>query len=400
MIPLSTGDNHWSKVLQVNKENKHFRYKRHHRMCQGVGVGSDASTSTSCTSSSGCGIGNRLGRGIIDGNRFLSNLSMRVRVWLQSKRKYEVSPVDENNANCHSPQSLHRSSQCQEREQDQDRNKYTSSSSRDAAEAMLLPFCEPEGSRESRLHTQNGRRRSSTHAYGGSNAITLKDDFIIISQVNHHPELKRKEATNIGMSHTSLGLANFLRRKLSNQNNSLTPSKTGPSSSASPSSSYSSSSAASSSLLKPMYYSSSSSSSSHHQASSYSHNQSSSTATSSSGYSSSRITSTNLSSSLPTSGLTTKEISGMGSGLSMTIKHPVVDINIEFAEHHEHDKYRGRASTETNPLKLPLSHNSKAPPAQVITPATRALSRSQQLRQSRNKYMKLLQKAGQLSPGR
>ncbi|KAH9524580.1 hypothetical protein Btru_027256 [Bulinus truncatus] len=74
---------------------------------------------------------------------------------------------------------------------------------------------------------------------------------------------------------------------------------------------------------------------------------------------------------------------------------PVVDINIEFADHCP--PVDSRSHFATNPLKL---NQNQSPKTAIMTPATRALSRSQQLRQSRNKYMKLLQKTGQLSPGR
>lgn len=76
-------------------------------------------------------------------------------------------------------------------------------------------------------------------------------------------------------------------------------------------------------------------------------------------------------------------------------KKPVVDINIEFAD--QIPAPEPRSHFISNPLKLNQNHTSKT---SIMTPATRALSRSQQLRQSRNKYMKLLQKTGQLSPGR
>ncbi|XP_005089942.1 uncharacterized protein LOC101849740 [Aplysia californica] len=75
-------------------------------------------------------------------------------------------------------------------------------------------------------------------------------------------------------------------------------------------------------------------------------------------------------------------------------QHPVVDINIEFADA---VAVKPRSHFASNPLKL---DQNQTPKTAIMTPATRALSRSQQLRQSRNKYMKLLQKAGQLSPGR
>lgn len=74
---------------------------------------------------------------------------------------------------------------------------------------------------------------------------------------------------------------------------------------------------------------------------------------------------------------------------------PVVDINIEFADHCP--PVDSRSHFVANPLKLNQNHT---PKTAIMTPSTRALSRSQQLRQSRSKYMKLLQKAGQLSPGR
>ncbi|CAL1527705.1 unnamed protein product, partial [Lymnaea stagnalis] len=76
-------------------------------------------------------------------------------------------------------------------------------------------------------------------------------------------------------------------------------------------------------------------------------------------------------------------------------KKPIVDINIEFADHATPTE--PRSHFVANPLKLNQTHT---PKTAIMTPATRALSRSQQLRQSRNKYMKLLQKTGQLSPGR
>lgn len=76
-------------------------------------------------------------------------------------------------------------------------------------------------------------------------------------------------------------------------------------------------------------------------------------------------------------------------------KKPIVDINIEFAD--QVTPVEPRSHFAANPLKLNQNHT---PKTAIMTPASRALSRSQQLRQSRNKYMKLLQKAGQLSPGR
>lgn len=79
----------------------------------------------------------------------------------------------------------------------------------------------------------------------------------------------------------------------------------------------------------------------------------------------------------------------------ITLKSPVMDIKIEFAE--QCTSVEPRSHFAANPLKL---NQNQTPKTAIMTPATRALSRSQQLRQSRNKYMKLLQKTGQLSPGR
>lgn len=75
-------------------------------------------------------------------------------------------------------------------------------------------------------------------------------------------------------------------------------------------------------------------------------------------------------------------------------KFPIVDISVEFVDQTSHVP---RSHFVTNPLKL---NQNQTPRTAIMTPTARALSRSQQLRQSRNKYMKLLQKAGQLSPGR
>ncbi|CAG5134662.1 unnamed protein product, partial [Candidula unifasciata] len=72
-------------------------------------------------------------------------------------------------------------------------------------------------------------------------------------------------------------------------------------------------------------------------------------------------------------------------------KRPVVNINIEFAD--QVMPVEPRSYFAANPLKLNQNHT---PKTAIMTPFTRALSRSQQLRQSRNKYMKLLQKTGQL----
>lgn len=81
--------------------------------------------------------------------------------------------------------------------------------------------------------------------------------------------------------------------------------------------------------------------------------------------------------------------------VSAAYKGPVVNINIEFAD--QSTPVECRSQFAANPLRLNQRQLSQT---SIMTPTTRALSRSQQLRQSRNKYMKLLQKAGQLSPGR
>ncbi|CAG5127822.1 unnamed protein product [Candidula unifasciata] len=80
--------------------------------------------------------------------------------------------------------------------------------------------------------------------------------------------------------------------------------------------------------------------------------------------------------------------------ISATYKGPMVNINIEFADQGTPTECRSQFAA--NPLRLNQRQLSQT---SIMTP-TRTLSRSQQLRQSRNKYIKLLQKAGQLSPGR
>ncbi|BFY98065.1 hypothetical protein BsWGS_01105 [Bradybaena similaris] len=81
--------------------------------------------------------------------------------------------------------------------------------------------------------------------------------------------------------------------------------------------------------------------------------------------------------------------------VSAAYRGPIVNINIEFAD--QSTPVECRSQFAANPLRLNQRQLSQT---SIMTPTTRALSRSQQLRQSRNKYMKLLQKAGQLSPGR
>ncbi|GFO08475.1 hypothetical protein PoB_003498000 [Plakobranchus ocellatus] len=303
------GDTHWSKVLQVNPEDASwFENRRGTRMCQSFHFGHRSSF--------------RAGR---DGNKsgatcrpaptrvtkpappsakaaepgLLATIVTRIRQWLQSKRRYEVSPgggTDNENARKNSPRSC--------------------GGGKDATGLSI------SSGGPGPVNSSNGLRRES-----------IKEDYLIISKVNdYHPELQRTEASHphsypMTVSKSASAISSVLLADVP----TTTP------------------------FLK-----------------SYQQN-----------------------------------YTPRKNPQNFTAKDdkPLVDINIELVEHQTSTPVELRSHFKANPLRLNQTGEGQrdAPrpgTTAMMTPATRVLSRSQQLRQSRNKYMKLLQKTGQLSPGR
>ncbi|RUS72131.1 hypothetical protein EGW08_020104, partial [Elysia chlorotica] len=316
------GDSHWSKVLQVNAEDASwFENKRGTRMCQSfhfgqrssfraardkcvttkpaatgaVGTASvakpvlcacppkaepsgSAGTSTSVTATNATTADDVPSKNAEPG--ILASLFSKIRQWLQSKRRYEVSPGGGG------PRG------------------------KEAAR---------EGS-SAKDDSANGARRES-----------IKEDYLIISKVNnYHPELKRSEAA---YTHSHYHHHQMAASKSSSAISSFTTIR-GYSSTASP--------------VLIAYKS-------------------------------------------KTSSTVAQTIVG---------GKPAVDINIELVENSSSTPVELKSHFKANPLKLVNAQTPAPCKTAMMTPISRVLSRSQQLRQSRNKYMKLLQKTGQLSPGR
>ncbi|GFR91708.1 hypothetical protein ElyMa_002599200 [Elysia marginata] len=220
----------------------------------------------------------------------LATIFSKIRQWLQSKRRYEVSPGAE--------------------------------SRRGARGKEVADLGAVGGGVTAKGGNANGARRES-----------VKEDYLIISKTNnYHPELKRSEATNPHSHNLHLQMT---VSKSSSAISSLSTLKGNDSASASP-------------ILRA-------------------------------------FKSKNFSA--------TAQSSGRGT--------PHVDINIELVDTASSTPVELKSHFKANPLRL-VTAETPPPPSKtaMMTPATRMLSRSQQLRQSRNKYMKLLQKTGQLSPGR
>ena len=214
----------------------------------------------------------------------LASLFSKIRQWLQSKRRYEVSPGGGG----------------------------------------------PRGKEAAALGAAGGGSSAKGSNANGARRESIKEDYLIISKMNnYHPELKRSEAA---YPHSHYLHHQMSVSKSSSAISSLSTLRGNDSATASP-------------VLRAYQ-------------------------------------SKNISISAQTSG------------------RPIVDINIELVENSSSTPVELKSHFKANPLKLVSTQTPPPSKSAMMTPATRVLSRSQQLRQSRNKYMKLLQKTGQLSPGR